>query len=47
MGTLTDWIFSNLNWIITVIVILAVAIPILTMGRRQLKGHVKKSDCTV
>ena len=47
MGAFFDWLLSNSNGIITVIVILAVAIPSLTVVRRLTKGHVSKNSCTV
>ena len=47
MGAFFDWLLSNLNWIIPVIVILAFALPILSVIRRLTKGHVSKSSCTV
>lgn len=46
-GAFFDWLLSNSNGIITVIVILAVAIPSLTVVRRLTKGHVSKNSCTV
>ena len=47
MGAFFDWLLSNSNGIITVIVILAFALPILFVIRRLTKGHVNKSSCTV
>ena len=47
MGAFFDWLLPNSNGIITVIVILAVAIPSLTVVRRLTKGHVSKNSCTV
>lgn len=47
MGAFFNWLLSNSNGIITVIVILAVAIPSLTVVRRLTKGHVSKNSCTV
>lgn len=47
MGAFFDWLLSNLNWMITVIVILAFAIPILAVIRRLTKGHFNKSSCPV
>ena len=47
MGAFFDWLLSNLNWMIPVIVILAVAIPSLTVVRRLTKGYVSKNPCTV
>lgn len=43
----SDWLLPNLSWIIPVIVILAFAIPILTVIRRLTKGHVSKNSCIV
>ena len=47
MGAFFDWLLSNLNWIIRVIFILALALPILSVIRRLTKGHVSKNSCTV
>ena len=47
MGAFFDWLLSNSNGIITVIVILAFAIPSFTAIRRLTKGHVSKGSCTV
>ena len=47
MGAFFDWLLSNPSGITTVIVILAFALPILSVIRRLTKGHVSKSSCTV